>query len=153
LITFATMKITLPFLFTICVFSNLFGQNEVTWKQSFDNQKSTLIVKAELKEGWHLYSQHIDEYAGPVATSFSFSESKDLIAVGRTLESESVLVYDANFESEVAYFNKKASFFQVFEVKNTTLLTTTITFMVCNDVMCLPPEDIELSMQIPQSLN
>ena len=147
------MKIALVFTFLTLSLSSVFAQEEVKWSQYFDNQNSTLVTKAEIKEGWHLYSQHIDEFAGPVATALVFTSTQEFDLIGKTQESESIEAFDPNFESDVAYFEKEATFLQKINIKNDIQLVTTVTFMVCNDVMCLPPVDKELTIKIPSSIN
>jgi thiol:disulfide interchange protein DsbD len=61
--------------------------------------------------------------------------------IGETLEPESIKEYDPNFEGELNFFKDEVTFVQKVEVEQPTELSGTVTYMICNDVMCLPPVD------------
>ena len=127
---------------------NSFGQEKVQWSFSFDNDLNTIQIKADIAEGWHLYSQHIDDEIGPVPTSIDFSENEDVILIGTTEEPESLKEYDENFEGELNFFEDEVVFSQKIDVRKTSKLDGVVTFMVCNHTMCLPPVDKEFSIRI-----
>lgn len=142
------MHKTLIFIVFILVSMLSFGQEKVEWTYSFDSESSTIQIKATIDEGWHLYSQHIDNEIGPVPTSISFEKNGEVVIVGKTIEPESLKEYDENFEGELNFFKDEVVFTQKIKLKKSTTLNGVVTFMVCNDTMCLPPTDIDFSIKI-----
>lgn len=53
-----------------------FGQDKVTWSASYNADDSTIVLHADIAEGWHLYSQNLDNDMGPIPTEISFEENK-----------------------------------------------------------------------------
>lgn len=137
--------ISLLFVFMI---SLSFGQEKVEWSYSFDSESSTIQVKAGIAEGWHLYSQYIENEIGPIPTSITFEENEDYVIVGKTIEPESLKEYDPNFEGDLNFFKDEVVFTQKIKLEKSTTVNGVVTFMVCNDTMCLPPTDIEFSITI-----
>lgn len=139
----------LLFLFTVLLFSKLsVAQDRVTWTFSYNKESGHFEAKAEIAEGWHLYSQHIDNELGPVPTSFTFEENADLKLVGKVREPESIKEYDENFEGELNFFKEEVVFTQKIKASKSTELKGSVMFMVCNDTMCLPPTDKEFTVRI-----
>jgi thiol:disulfide interchange protein DsbD len=124
----------------------------VKWSFSARNispGESELVMTATIDEGWHLYSQFIDE-GGPVATSFTFDSSSDYSIEGKVEEKSKVIeTFDKTFNMDIAYFEHKAVFSQKIKLSNTaTVITGSVEFMVCNDSQCLPPEEREFSIEV-----
>ncbi len=118
-----------------------FGQEKVQWSYIYNPAEGEVQMKAEIAEGWHLYSQHIDNEIGPVPTSFDFQENPLIVFVGSVVEPESIKEYDPNFEGELNFFKDEVTFVQKIKADKATSVVGTVTYMVCNDVMCLPPTD------------
>ncbi len=116
-------------------------QDQVNWSYLFNPRTAQLEITADIANGWHLYSQHIDNEIGPIPTSFQFAENGAVKFIGETLEPESIKEYDPNFEGELNFFKDEVTFVQKVEVEQPTELSGTVTYMICNDVMCLPPVD------------
>lgn len=117
------------------------AQSEVVWEFTFDQDQNAVVAEATIEEGWHLYSQYVDEYAGPIPTSFEFEENPQVELIGTPVEPEAIVEFDQNFESEVFYFKDHVAFKQKLNAIGNTELSGTVTFMICNETMCLPPED------------
>ncbi len=129
-----------------------FGQEVVEWTVSYDSQSESISFTAKIEEGWHMYSQSIDESLGPVATSFQFEENnKEFKLIGKTMEPTPITQYDKNFEGELSYFEDSVQFTQKLKVKSSAELTGKITFMVCTEEMCLPPVDIDFNLMIDKN--
>ncbi len=131
-------------------------QDPVKWifeVQSLGADQVELVVKAEIEEGWHMYSQEAGD--GPVSTSFTFFENPAFKTLGAVLESETIEEYDPNFESILKYFETTAVFTQRIQLltNDTTVLKGEFEFMVCNNSMCLPPEWVDLEIVLPASIN
>ena len=140
-------KALIVFILTLLTF-NSFTQEKVEWSFYFDDEASTILLKAKIAGGWHLYSQHIDNEIGPVSTSFDFTVNDDIILIGTTKEPESLKEYNENFEGELNFFKNEVVFSQKIKVLKNSKIDGTVRFMVCNDTMCLPPVDKVFSVLI-----
>lgn len=125
-----------------------YAQDEVKWNFSFNSETSSIEIKAEIQEGWHLYSQNIDNDLGPIPTSFEFLTNENFKIVGETIEPKPIKEYDENFEGELDFFKTEVVFTQKIENISATTISGVVTFMVCNDVMCMPPVDLEFTITI-----
>lgn len=128
----------------------LFAQDmdeKVGWDISFNQEEQTIEFKATIDEGWHMYSQHLQEDVGPVPTSFRFNDTGVKI-VGKTVEPKPIEAYDPNFEGDVSYFEKEVVFTQRVKSNGGKNVDGVITYMVCNGSMCLPPMDKPFKLRI-----
>ena len=98
-----------------------------------------VIYHATLDKGWHIYSQFLASEDGPIATAFfteSYAEIKDVSECKPHLE------YDPNFMMDLKFFDNEVYWSSVQTItESTDTLHGSVYFMVCNDVMCLPPSD------------
>ena len=127
----------------------------VTWKTSVEkisDNEYDLIATAAIDAGWHVYSQNVPEY-GPIPTTYVFEGSSNFLKKGNTKEGKGHEVYDKVFELDIKYFEDEAVFKQRIRLKSTTSFTVNgvVEFMVCNDTQCLPPNEVDLSFDIPKS--
>jgi len=105
-------------------------------------------LNAEMSEGWHLYSQFVDESNGPVATSFQFKETDQIELVGAVQEPDPIEAFDENFEGIIKFFEHNVRFVQKIRMNNADIIECVVTFMICNDTMCFPPEDQLITIEI-----
>lgn len=146
-------KISLFFAFLfISVMSFAQILKPVKWSYSSEaiNEKEAFVVfTAKIEKGWHVYSLHIDE-GGPIATSFTFNKSKDYTLEGDPTESpKAISAYDKNFAMNISWHEHEAVFKQKIKLnKPNVKVTGTLEYMVCNDRQCLPPEDIDFSVDV-----
>lgn len=125
----------------------------VKWSSHFEKTSDTeltLILRAELKEGWHLYSQNLPD-GGPLKTEFSFQEeNKQYELVGKTTEGKTHSSYEEIFDMETAYFEKEGVFKQKIKILDTSLqfIKVEATYQTCNDEACTfePGEEITISL-------
>lgn len=132
------MRILFLFLLFLIPLTSV-SQKQVNWV--FTVEGDEFIATAEIAEGWHLYSQHINNEIGPIATSFQFDEVDGVKLLGKTIEPESIKEYDPNFEGELNFFKDQVTFKQKMKSDKSVTLSGSVTYMVCNDTMCLPPTD------------
>lgn len=139
-----------PILAFILIFFSAvsYSQDRVEWNFSYDAASSEVRIKAEIAEGWHLYSQHVNNDIGPVPTSFEFEESSFYTLQGSTREPRALKEYDENFEGELDFFKDSVTFVQRIAVNESCILKGTVVYMVCNDTMCLPPTDVPFEITI-----
>ena len=144
------LSFLIAFLITAPTWSQI--QDPVKWSfeiEVVDENKVDLIIRADIDEGWHLYSQ--DAGDGPIPTSFTFFENENFKTKGKVKEGTSHEEYDQNFESILRYFDTEAIFTQRIKLltEESTLLKGELQFMVCNDAMCLPPEWVDIKIVLP----
>ena len=139
------------FCFLIFALSSLAiqAQENVKWEVSYSKEKNSILFTATIAEGWHLYSQHINNDIGPVPTSFTIEVSEGVKLVDKVVEPTPIREYDENFEANLDFFKATVTFVQKVEKKSNGRISGVITYMICNDVMCLPPVDVPFEISIP----
>ena len=145
------MRFSILYLVFTCLSLSAFAQKEIAWTVAYNAENQTIEFKASIANGWHLYSQHIADGAGPVATAFTYEQLEGIKLKGKVEEPESIRKYDPSFEATLNFFEGKVTFVQHISktTKNASTVTGSITYMLCNDTMCLPPVDIPFTIEIP----
>lgn len=148
-------KTTILLILCISTYVNAQIHDPVKWETSVEKiseNEYDLITTANIDLGWHVYSQNVPEY-GPIPTTFTFEGSTNFLKKGNTKEGIGHEVYDKVFELDIKYFEGEAVFKQRIRLKNTNAFTVNgvVEFMVCNDTQCLPPNEVDLSFDIPKS--
>ncbi|WP_458629107.1 protein-disulfide reductase DsbD family protein [Winogradskyella sp. PC D3.3] len=151
----ALLLCLLAFSFSFNLFSQVF--DPVKWETKVEKISDTeynLISIATIDSGWHLYSQNVPEN-GPIATSFSYTNTKDFELVGKTLEEDGHTVDDPVFQMRIKFFENKAEFSQRIKIlnKELSLVEAEVEFMVCDDEKCLPPNYIDLKFNFKNDLD
>ncbi|MBL7894735.1 MAG: sugar transporter [Bacteroidia bacterium] len=138
-------------------FATFFGFSQapspVKWEASYlsiNADEGEIIIVAKIDKGWHIYSQNIAPDAGPIPTSFNYTPGTNFELVGKTVEGNAHEVFDKAFDTKLQIFDDKAEFKQKIKLKNSKGFTTLVKleFMTCNDMQCLPPKTIELTVNI-----
>jgi len=128
-------------------------ENHVKWScvaKRTSATAATIFLKATIDEGWHIYSQHIEE-GGPTKTEFTFTPSKGYNLAGRTIEPKAQTKFDKFFKMNVGSFEKEVLFKQHIKLRSTAALTVKckLEFGVCNDKTCLPPDEATFNIPVP----
>ncbi|WP_339885406.1 protein-disulfide reductase DsbD family protein [Polaribacter vadi] len=123
-------------------------QDPVKWTTSVEKVSDleyTLITKATIEAGWHLYSQIVPE-GGPIATSFTYdNSSKKFNVKGNTSEEKGHTIDDPIFGMKIKFFENLAIFKQTIKLTQAvSKINATVEFMVCDDTRCLPPTEVDL---------
>lgn len=127
----------------------LFSQDKIVWDFTYNSTEQQLEFKASLQKGWHIYSQLLDENAGPIATTFELEENSNLVWDGPIQEPAGEEVYDKNFGSMITYFSDEVTFIQsIAQVNSPTTVKGSVLFMICDDQGCLPPDLIEFEIPV-----
>lgn len=149
-----TLGIILLALLPVLGFSQV--HEPVKWEAnviSSSGDTSLVQVKANIENGWHIYSQKLNIKNGPVATSFSFEPSNDYLLIGETIEGNAIEKSEPVYSNLlVSYFEGNPTFTQKIlrKTRNTFIISAEVTNMACNDGMCLPPETTELAVIVPE---
>ena len=130
-----------------------YGQNNtVSW--TFESKKTnakeyTLIFNASIQEGWYVYSQFLESDDGPVPTELVLQENKAITLDGKANEEgQKIEGFDTLFEMNITKFKKNLKISQKIKTTGSTTIKGYLTFMTCNDEMCLPPSDVPFELQI-----
>lgn len=142
------MKIQAILLFILLFAYQGFSQSKIQWNFSYDSESKSMKMEATIADGWHLYSQHVDNEIGPVPTSFLFDDNDQIKLIGKVNEPTPIQKYDETFEAMLDFFEGKVVFQQRLSPKESTTINGVVTYMLCNDTMCLPPTDEKFSIQI-----
>lgn len=134
--------------------SQLFAQVVQPVKWSFeskqDGQDVTLIFKATVDAGWHVYDTDLPD-GGPVKTSFNYADSTKFEFSG-TLAKEPMPeeLFDKNFNMKIRYFAHQAVFTQKIRLKDASVkeIKGSVEFMSCNDETCTPPTETEFDFKL-----
>ena len=141
------------FLFLLCSLAifEIRAQEVIKWEFNYNAKTKQVEITANIEEGWHLYSQFIQNDVGPVPTTITFKSSDDFQLIGAVAEPKAIQKYDENFEATLDFFEHKVVFIQKIKAKKATTLEGSVTFMVCNETMCLPPVDKKFKITIPKN--
>ena len=131
-----------------------FAQIEAPVKWSYAAKRispteAVVFLKATIQSGWHIYSQTVKS-GGPIKTSFVFTTSKEFTLVGKTSEPKPATKFEKAFKMNVSYFEKEVIFQQKIKVKSANTITVKgkLEYMVCNDIKCLPPEEVSFTVAV-----
>lgn len=110
-----------------------------------------ITVKATIEGKWHLYSIKNDPDAGPYPTQFT-SLNPDAAIAGDVTESEAVIEFDPNFETDLGWHTSEATFtiplaFRT-EVSGSSMIDVEVLYQVCDDKSCLPPKRKSITQAI-----
>jgi thiol:disulfide interchange protein len=110
----------------------------------------TLTVRGTLDPGWRLYA--MDSRAGR-PLQVRFTPPRAFEPLGTPQQAQPREGYDQWFESDYTYFVDEATVTQAFRVARAasggeTRLAGEVTFMVCNDEVCLPPRTQEVAVRV-----
>lgn len=146
-------KLSLILLITIVSMTGAFAQifEPVKWSfvaKKLDNNEAVLFLKATIDEGWHIYSQNVDD-GGPIKTSFKFTKGGDFDLVGKTVEPKAKVKFEDVFGMDVAFFNNEVVFQQRIKLKKgQTVVRGMVEFMACDAEQCLPPDEVAFAIQV-----
>lgn len=147
------MKRIIFFVAFLFISAASFGQilKPVKWSYAskrINDKEAVLLLKATIEDGWHIYSQTVPKN-GPQPTSFSFQASKAYQLNGKVLAAKPIVKHDPTFDMEVGYYKNSVVFQQKVKLlKNSSTVKGTLTYMVCNDLQCLPPEAVTFSIPV-----
>ena len=125
---------------------------EFSQKQLSDTEIE-LQFKANIDDGWHMYSQDIPDEAAATATEFTFlrnTPKNGYELIGSVIESAVVEKFDPIEEMVLKFFEGEAIFTQKIRITSVKSfnLEGDIYFGVCDETKCLPPEVVEFSFTI-----
>ncbi len=112
--------------------------------------EAELQMMATIEESWHVYSLDIPAESMVLPTEISFVEEETFTLLGGPQEPTPIDEFDKNAGERLKYHEKKVTFWQRIRIKSQEDFNVKgeLSFMVCNDQMCLPPEYIDLDFRV-----
>lgn len=153
-------KILFSLLALFSVASTSYSQlkNPVKWDisvQSAEDGLYNIVYKANMEKGWTVYSQHTSD-DGPVPTEIVYEDASgvelldDNTEAGHKKEGPDPLFDNVNVVKYLA--DEAFTITQKIKVKDASKpIVGYLTFMTCDSKQCLPPTDIDFSLNIPKT--
>ena len=131
----------------------------VKWKMSkkqLSDDEYELIFNGSIDEGWAVYSLYMEE-GGPVPTSITYENAEGIQMVGKAVEEghkkegpdpmwkDDVDVVIKFLDDQEYTIRQKI---KVIDAEKP--LTGYLTFMTCDDIRCLPPDDVDFDFGFGQ---
>ena len=107
-------------------------------------------ITATMNGNWHIYAQNVG-VEGPIPTTFTFTKNPLLTLDGNPKEVGNVIKKKEEvWGGVVNYYEKSVNFIQIVKVKGNvkTNIDGKVGFMVCDDHQCLPPSEVDFSVNI-----
>ncbi len=101
-------------------------------------------LTATIEAGWHLYATELPE-GGPRPTTFTLTGTQALTPM--VADRQAITTYDENFMMDLAFYEGKVTFTQEVLVQDKASIE--VSYMVCDDVNCLPPTIWSSPLQLP----
>ena len=144
------------FLLFCLLTSTLSGQSSsldgvVRWSFELVNaEHPQLRAKAEIAEGWAVYSQFLEE-GGPIPTLLKLELPSSAQLIGPCAESgDQQSGYDSLFEMNVLKFSREMILQQAFQPgEGQNQISGTLRFMACDASRCLPPKTMAFQLPLP----
>ena len=143
--------------FLVAALVPAWGQIEdpVTWEFSLNPSDTAgmhdVVFHASVDTCWHIYSQHLDDPNGPLPTWFSVELPQGAVGQGDVQECEPIVEYDPNFMMDLKYFEEEVYWWQTVDLSGASpndSIRGFLSFMVCDERQCLPPEDIPFALAV-----
>ncbi len=133
---------------TLISTAQIFEPVEWSWDVEYLNDGTAeLQFTATIDEGWHIYALEV-EPGGPLPTEFTFEENIDVEWVEGMQEPHAESHYDNSFMMDLVFHEDGTVFTRKFKTSSATNITGELSFMVCNDERCLPPEYVDFSFDV-----
>lgn len=130
------------------------AQNPVSWTFSakkVDDKTYEVHMTANIRPGWHLYSQHQPDDAIAIPTGFTINNNPLLKLDGKVKEMGTMeKFHDKKLDVSANQYSNKVDFVQVIKLKARakTNITGSVEFQTCNDEKCLPPKTVNFNVAL-----
>ncbi|MFM9908762.1 MAG: protein-disulfide reductase DsbD domain-containing protein [Chitinophagaceae bacterium] len=144
---------TLLSVLAVTIFASAQSSKQVKWvftAKKIADKTFEVNMTATINGNWHMYAQNVG-VEGPLPTTFTFTKNPLTVIDGKPKEIGKVIKKrEEIFGGVVNYFEKTVSYVQVVKVKGNikTALVGKVEFLVCSDNTCLPPSEVEFSVNV-----
>lgn len=147
------MKRILMFLAAVVAAVTTASAQSVTWKSRVEplgGDNYRILLEASIPDSYHMYDMGPYD-GGPNPTTFHFTAGEGVVLDG---EVEPLTAadrhYDATFGMEIGTYAGTAQFAQRVTLSvPASEVAVEIEWMICDDTSCMPPEDIQLTVTLP----
>jgi thiol:disulfide interchange protein DsbD len=147
-------KFTLLFVALIAGLTLLAQSNkQVKWvfsSKKIAEKTYEVHMTATINGDFHMYAQNVG-VEGPLPTAFVFTKNPLVQLDGKVKEMGKLIKkYESTWSGNVNYYERTVNFIQTVKVRGTakTNIAGKVEFMVCDDSRCLPPGEVEFSVNI-----
>lgn len=138
-------------LFFLSFFVQTHGQTHAKWTARWNTERQCVEIECRLDPHWHLYSPQTDKNLGPIAVSVRWDKNKSAKPLGKfTFTTPAKSYNDQNFGGTVYIWEDELAGMQKFRIKKNTKIRGFINYMICDDNRCIPPTDVEITIQTEQ---
>lgn len=129
-------------------------QDHARWNYSVEkisNNRLQVVLTANLDSGWYIYSSRMED-GGPQKTIVGVKPGKSFKVAEKTTESGKLIEkFDSSFNITLRYYPRQAVFKKLIDVTDTSAfkLNGAVSYMLCTDEVCLPPEEKEFTINVP----
>ena len=127
-------------------------ENPIEWKFASTQVEENIFelsFSAKLEPHWHVYSTTLSGDEGPVPTAIDIKLPDGAELVGGIIEPKPIKEFDKNFQMDLLYFDNEVTFSQRVKVPSAgATVTGELTYMVCDDSKCLPPDYLDFSFDL-----
>lgn len=140
-------------LFLVTFLANAQSSKQVKWTytvKKIADKTFEIHISAVVNPGWHLYAQEVG-VEGPLPTTISFTKNPLVTFEPKVKEVGKMIKKNEDvWGGIVNYYEKSVDFVQVVTLKGNikTNVSGKIEFMVCNDRECLPPADVDFTVNV-----
>lgn len=136
-------KFALVFILSSMITLSAFSQvvQPAKWKVEFSKkdvkvgETLEVLIKGDIQDTWHVYSNDFDPDLGPIVATFNFEKNDSYELIGEVIPIKPHKHFDKVWEGEVSYFEKKAEFRQEIRVLSANLkVTGSFDYQACTDV-------------------
>ncbi|MBC7848228.1 MAG: hypothetical protein H7Y31_00760 [Chitinophagaceae bacterium] len=137
----------------VTTFASAQSAKQVKWTyvaQKVADKTYEIQITANLNSNWHIYSQNAG-VEGPLPTAFTFTKNPLIVLDGKPAEVGKVIKKNEEvWGGVVNYYEKTVKFVQKVKIKGNikTNLSGKVAFILCNDNTCLPPSEVDFSVNI-----
>ncbi len=110
-----------------------------------------LQLRSTCEAGWHIYALHLPSDEGPLPTAVKLDAAPAFSLAGPVVEPVPLEKEDPAFGMRVRYHEGETTFTQNLIRGGRTAFTVhgSVEYMACNDKTCLPPTQVEFTVDIP----
>ncbi len=130
----------------------------VNWSTSVEQlsgDEYQITLSADIADGYHIYDLGPYDEMGPNPTTIQFTLSEGAELVGDLISvDEPYRYYDDIFMIDMGTYDGTPSFTQNVRLNGEgAVVEIAIEWMSCNDFSCLPPEDMELTIELGEGVS
>ncbi|MRT92967.1 thioredoxin family protein [Ancylomarina sp. 16SWW S1-10-2] len=142
------LVLILSSMITLSAFSQIV--QPAKWKVEFSKkdvkvgETLEVLIKGDIIDTWHVYSNDFDPELGPIVATFNFEKNDSYELVGEVTPIKPHKQFDKVWEGEVSYFEKNAEFRQTIKALSENIkVSGSFDYQACSDVsgQCVTGEE------------